>query len=302
MGSPVIVIGRIGIAALAEYSTEQPGSPQRLRELGWIESRTIAIEYRWAEIRSERATEIAAEFVRLKVDVIVTSAIPMVMAAKQATAVIPIVFANLSDPVGSGIVASLARPGGNVTGLSNQQPDIASKRLALLRDAVPDLRRVAVMGNADNPPVRLEMQEVQAAAGTLGFECATLEVRRVSDIAPAFDALSQRAQALYLAADHFTDFNRLRISILALGARLPTIWSAQENVEVRPEHRSEDHRARTARGLSDERSRFRSSLCFYRSAPRWGATYWPGPVPFPSQWAARCTGSTASHPGNLWNQ
>jgi putative ABC transport system substrate-binding protein len=154
------------------------------------------------------------------------------MAAKQATAVIPIVFANASDPVGSGLVASLAQPGGNVTGLSNQQHDIATKRLALLREAVPDLRRVAVMGNTDSPPVRLEMQEAQAAAGTLGLECATVEIRRAREIAPAFDALSQRAQALYLAGDQFTDANRLRISILALSARLPTIWPSQENVDV----------------------------------------------------------------------
>jgi putative tryptophan/tyrosine transport system substrate-binding protein len=225
-------IGFLGSGTPATLGSRVAAFVQRLRELGWIESRTIAIEYRWAESRSERATEIAAEFARLKVDVIVTSATLMVMAAKQATAVIPIVFANASDPVGSGLVASLAQPGGNVTGLSNQQHDIATKRLALLREAVPDLRRVAVMGNTDSPPVRLEMQEAQAAAGTLGLECATVEIRRAREIAPAFDALSQRAQALYLAGDQFTDANRLRISILALSARLPTIWPSQENVDV----------------------------------------------------------------------
>jgi putative ABC transport system substrate-binding protein len=173
-------IGFLGSGTPATLGSRVAAFVQRLRELGWIESRTVAIEYRWAESRSERATEIAGEFARLKVDVIVTSS-----KAKQETAVIPIVFANASDPVGSGLVGSLAQPGGNVTGLSNQQPDIATKRLALLREAVPDLRRVTVMGNTDNPPVRLEMQEVQAAAGTLGLECATLEIRRTRDIAPA---------------------------------------------------------------------------------------------------------------------
>ena len=143
---------------------------QRLRELGWIEGRTIAIEYRWAEGRDERFAEIAAEFVRLKVDVIVTSGTPQVVAAKQATSVIPIVFAAAGDPVGTGLVASLARPGGNVTGLSILATDLAGKRLELLREVVPGLRRLAIMGNAGNPVAVLEMGEVQAAARTLGLE------------------------------------------------------------------------------------------------------------------------------------
>jgi ABC-type uncharacterized transport system substrate-binding protein len=204
---------------------------QRLRELGWIENQTVRIEYRWAEGRSERATEIVAEFVRLGVDVIVTSGTTNVIAAKQATSAIPIVFANVSDPVGSGLVASLAQPGGNVTGLSGQQPDAAGKRLALLREVVPALHRVGFMGNTGNPSIRQEMQEVQAAAGTLGLECAAFEIRRAGDIAPAFDAMRQRAQGLYLAGDPLTDFNRLRISILALGAQLPTIWPAMETTD-----------------------------------------------------------------------
>ena len=126
---------------------------QRLRELGWIEGRTVAIEYRWAEGRNERAAEIAAEFVRLKVDVIVTQGTPSVIAAKQATSVIPIVFAAVGDPVGSGLVASLSRPGSNVTGLSTQQTDTASKRIELFREMVPGLRRLAIMGNVGNPAV-----------------------------------------------------------------------------------------------------------------------------------------------------
>jgi putative ABC transport system substrate-binding protein len=126
---------------------------QRLRELAWIDGRNLAIEYRWAEGRNERSAEIAAEFVRLKVDVIVTVATPPTLAAKQATAVIPVVFAAVNDPVGTGLVASLARPGGNVTGLANQISDTVGKKLEFLREAVPDLRRLAIMANVGNPPL-----------------------------------------------------------------------------------------------------------------------------------------------------
>src|SRR5262245_3721351 len=156
-------IGFLGTATPSTMSSRAAAFVQRLRELGWIENRTVAIEYRWAEGREERYSEIAAEFVRLKVDVIITSGTPSVMTVKHATAAIPIVFVALADPVGSGIVHSLAQPGGNVTGLSIQSPDIAGKRLALLRDIVPNLRRVAFMGNIDNPVVPREMREVQAA-------------------------------------------------------------------------------------------------------------------------------------------
>jgi len=169
---------------------------QRLRELGWIDGRDLAIEYRWAEGRNERYAENAAEFVRLKVDVIVTQATPATLAAKQATAVIPIVFAATSDPVGTALVASLARPGGNITGLANQTSDTAGKKLELLREAVPDLRRLAIMANVGNPASVLEMGEVQTAARTLGLEVTTSEIRRAEDIAPAFEALKERADAL----------------------------------------------------------------------------------------------------------
>src|SRR5262245_58192256 len=143
---------------------------QRLRELGWIEGRNVTFEYRWAEGRTERLVEFAAEFVRLKVDVIVTSATPPVVATKQATSVIPIVFAAVGDPVGTGLVTSLARPGGNVTGLSLQATDLAGKRLELLREVVPGLRRLAIMANAVASPAVLEMAEVQTAARALGLE------------------------------------------------------------------------------------------------------------------------------------
>jgi ABC-type uncharacterized transport system substrate-binding protein len=205
---------------------------QRLRELGWIEGRTIAIEYRWAEGRNERFAEIAAEFVRLKVDVIVTAGTALVVAAKQATSVIPIVFAAAGDPVGTGLVASLARPGGNVTGLSVQQTDAAAKRLELLREVVPGLRRLAILANVASPAVVLDMREVQATAGTLGLEVTTSEIRQGEDIAPAFEALKSRADALYVCIDPLVSTHRIRINTLALAARLPTMHGSREFVEA----------------------------------------------------------------------
>jgi ABC-type uncharacterized transport system substrate-binding protein len=205
---------------------------QRLRELGWIEGRTIAIEYRWAEGREQRFAEIVAEFVRLKADVIVTSGTPQVLAAKQVTSVIPIVFATAGDPVASGLVASLARPGGNVTGLATLVPDLAGKRLELLREVVPGLRRLAIMGNVGNPVTVVEFREVRAAAGTLGLEAHTLEIRRAQDIAPSFEALKGQADALYVCIDALIDTHRVRINTLALGARLPTMHASREYAEA----------------------------------------------------------------------
>jgi putative ABC transport system substrate-binding protein len=205
---------------------------QRLHELGWIEGRTVAIEYRWAEGRSERFAEIAAEFVRLKVDVIVTYATPPAIAAKKATAVIPIVSAVMGDPVGAGLVASLARPEGNVTGLSNQSADLAGKRVELLREVVPGLRRLAVLANVSNPVSGVEMGEVQASAKALGLDVVTLEIRRAEDIAPAFETLKDRAQALYVAGDPLMITNRVRINTLALGARLAATYNQREYVEA----------------------------------------------------------------------
>jgi putative tryptophan/tyrosine transport system substrate-binding protein len=207
------------------------GFVQRLRELGWIEGRTIAIEYRWAEARADRAAEIAAEFVRLKVDVIVTSATAVIVAVMQATSVIPIVFAAAGD-VSTGLVASLARPGGNVTGLSMQQTDLAAKRLELLREVVPGLRRLAILANVGGPAVVLDMREVEAAARTLGLEVITAEIQRGEDIVPAFEALNGRADALYVCIDPLVNSHRIRINTLALAARLPTSYANREAVEA----------------------------------------------------------------------
>jgi putative tryptophan/tyrosine transport system substrate-binding protein len=225
-------IGFLGAASASAMKSWLDAFVARLRELGWIEGRTVAIEIRWAEGRRERVAEIAAEFVQLKVDVIVTSATPPTLAAKQATAVIPIVFAAVSDPVGPGLVASLARPGGNVTGVANQTSDTAGKKLELLREAVPGLRRLAIMANVGNPSSVLEMGEVQATARTLGLEVTTSEIRRAEDIAPAFEALKDRADALYLGPDPLMNTNRTRVNILAVGARLPTMQGAREYVEA----------------------------------------------------------------------
>jgi putative tryptophan/tyrosine transport system substrate-binding protein len=204
---------------------------ERLRELGRIEGRTIAIEYRWSEGRPERITEIAAEFVRLKVDVIIAAGTE-VPALKQATAVIPIVFPIATDPVAGGLVASLARPGGNVTGLSIQATDLAGKRLELLREVVPQLRRLAVMFNVGYPAGVREMREIQASAHGLYIEVAPLEIRQGEDIAPVFAALKARPDALYVVGDSLVVANRTRIITLALGARLPTTFPTRVFVQA----------------------------------------------------------------------
>src|SRR5262245_7929397 len=204
---------------------------QRLRELGWIEDRTIAIEYRWGEGSGERYAEIAAEFVRLKVDVIVTTG-PAAPQVKKATSVIPIVLALSGDPVGAGLVASLARPGGNVTGLSMQLPEAVGKRLELLRQVVPSFRRLAIMINVGFPDAVLQAGATQAVARSIGIETATLEIRGAEDIVPAFESLKDRADALYVTADALLNANRIRINTLALKARLPTMHDFREMVEA----------------------------------------------------------------------
>jgi putative tryptophan/tyrosine transport system substrate-binding protein len=231
-------LGKLPTIGFLGQSTRSAGSEwvaafgQRLRELGWIEGRTITIEYRWAEGREERFAQGAAELARLKVDVIVTSGTQSVMACKQATSVIPIVFATAGNPVGSGLVASLARPGGNVTGLATLAADLAGKRLELLREVVLGLRRLAIMGNVGNPFTVLELREVQAVAGTLGLEVLPFEIRGAQDIAPAFEMLKGRADALYVCTDALATTNRIRINTLALGARLPTMHGTRDYVEA----------------------------------------------------------------------
>ncbi len=225
-------IGFLGAATATAWSPFVASFVRRLGELSWVEGRTVAIEYRWADARNERFAEIAAEFVRRKVDIIVTAG-TAVAAAKQETSTIPIVFAIAVDPIGMGLVGSLARPGGNITGLSLQAPDIAGKRLELLREIVPNLRRLAVMANVANSQVLLEVREVQAAAGTLGLTVVLSEIRRADDVAPAFKMLEGRADALYVCSnDPLVHANQVRINTLALAARLPTIYANREYVEA----------------------------------------------------------------------
>ena len=228
----VPTIGLLGAQNAAAQSLWTAAFVQRLHELGWIEGRTIAIEYRWAEGRSQRAAELAAELVHRKVDIMVMNGTAQVLAAKQATSTIPVVFVGLGDPVGTGVVAGLARPGSNLTGLSLQQTDTATKRLELLREVVPRLRRLAIMANFGSPIGVLETGEVQAAAHTLGLEDAALQIRRAEDIAPAVEALKGRADALYVVTDPLVNTNRIRINTLALGARLPTVHGSRDYVEA----------------------------------------------------------------------
>ena len=223
-------IGFLGVSTASSWTNWTAAFVRRLGELGWTDGRNVAIEFRWAGGRAERYPEIVAEFVRRKVDVIVTGGIA-VPAAKQATSTIPIVFALASDPLGSGLVASLARPGGNVTGLSAQSSDTASKRIEILREIVPGLRRIAVIGNAAYGGSVEEMREVRAVAGRLGLEVDRLEIRRAEDVVPAFEQLKSGAQALYVCTDALANANRVRINILALGARLPTMHGLREYVD-----------------------------------------------------------------------
>ena len=225
-------IGFLGASSPEQASQWLVAFVKRLRELGWIEGRTVAIEYRWAEANSERYSEIAAELVGLKVDVIVTWASAPVLAAKQATTLIPIVFAAQMDPVGAGVVASLARPGGNVTGMSIQQTDTAGKRIELLREVVPRLGRLAILANAGAPGAVLEMREVQTTAATLGIEVTPIEIRQADEIVSAIGPLKGRADALYVATDPLIFSNRTRINALAQDERLPTIYGSREYVDA----------------------------------------------------------------------
>jgi ABC-type uncharacterized transport system substrate-binding protein len=223
-------VGFLGTDA-AVWSPWTAAFVQRLRELGWIEDRTIAIEYRWAEGRHERVAEIAAELIRRKVDAIVTAG-PAVAIVKQATSDIPIVFAIENDPIGGGLAASLSRPGGNVTGLSNQSADLSSKRLELLREIVPTLYRLAVIFNVGYHAAVQEAGDVQAAARRLSIEVATFGIRQAADVAPAFEVVTNKADALYVVGDALTTANRTRIITFALSERLPAIFSTRDHVQA----------------------------------------------------------------------
>jgi putative ABC transport system substrate-binding protein len=225
-------IGFLGGGAPTSQRTWVEAFLRRLHEIGWTEGRTIAIEYRWANGRSDSLPEIAAEFVRLKVALIYAVGTESALAAKQATSAIPIVFPVAGDPVGTGLVASLARPGGNVTGLSNFAVDLAAKRLEILRDVFPTLSRLAILANPAYSGGMLEVGQIQAAARTLGIDIIPLEFRRAEDIAPAFDAIKGRAEVLYVVGDPLANTQRMRINTFALAERLPTMYVQREFVET----------------------------------------------------------------------
>jgi putative ABC transport system substrate-binding protein len=224
-------IGFLGPASASAMSTWTAAFVNRLRDLGWTEGRTILIEYRWADGRANRVAELAAELARLNASVIVTTGTG-VAALKQATSVIPIVFTIASDPIATGLVKSLSRPEGNVTGLSQLAADLGGKRLDILRDVVPVLRRLAILYNAGNAATSAERAQVEEAAGTLGLEVLNSEIQRAEDVTPAIEAIKGRVDGIYVQADPLMNTNRVRISTQALAARLPTLSGIREYVEA----------------------------------------------------------------------
>jgi len=230
--SKLPTIGFVGSGTPSTYAPWVAAFVQRLHELGWIKDRTVAIEVRWAEGRRERYAEIAAEFIRLKIDAILAIGTPATLAVKQATSVVPIVFVAVNDPVALGVVGSLARPDGNVTGLSNQQHDVVGKRLELLREVVPAFHRLAILWNPLNTGDVLEMKDVQTAASTMGLDVIPLEIRLAEEIEPALESLNNRVDALYLASDPLFNSNRIRINTVVVQLRLPTVYTFREYVEA----------------------------------------------------------------------
>jgi putative ABC transport system substrate-binding protein len=225
-------IGVLGATTPVIWGSFMAAFIQRMKELGWIDGYNLAIGYRWAEGREDRYAELAADLVRSKVDVIVTGGTSAVLAVERATSVIPIVFATAGDPVGTGLVASLSHPGGNVTGLSNQQTDLAGYRLELLRDVVPNIRHVALLGNVASPNVVLEMNAVQAAAVKLGVEIIKLEIQKAEEIDSAIESVKGRADALYVCTDPLMTVNQVRISTWAIRQRIPTIQAFRQYVDA----------------------------------------------------------------------
>src|SRR5215471_7150076 len=227
-------IGYLGVAnSSSAFSTRFEAFRQGLRDLGYVEGKNIVIEYRYAEGKRERADELAAELVRLKVDVVVTSGQSMTQAAKEATSTIPIVMAQDSDPVGNGFVASLAHPGGNVTGLSNLRPELSGKRLELLKEIVPGLSRVAVLASSNEPGNARIVKELELAAGAFGVQLQVLDVLSSKDIEIAFRAATKaHTDALLVVDSAILADHRREIANLALKNRLPAIAGTLEWVEL----------------------------------------------------------------------
>jgi putative ABC transport system substrate-binding protein len=223
-------IGFLGASAASTQAQWTAAFVKRLNELGWIEGRTVAIEYRFAEGRNERFAELAADLVQRNVDVILTDG-GATLAAKRVTSTIPIVFAVAADPLGGGYVSSLSHPGGNVTGSSVQASDTATKRLGLLREAIPGLRRLAILVNLNYPAAVRETSEVETAARSVGVESVRGEVRRVEDITPTIEGLKGSVDALYVCTDSFFNSNRGLINSTAIAAKLPTMHGIRATAE-----------------------------------------------------------------------
>lgn len=225
-------IGFLGPTAAEAWRRWTKAFVDRLAELGWVDGRTVKIVYRWANGNTDRFGELAAELVALKVDLIVTSGSATRQTMKE-TSQIPIVFALASEPVATGMVASLSRPGGNVTGLSLEAADLGGKRLGLLREAVPSARRLAVLADIAYPASVLELEHIKTDAPGLGFDLLPLEVRRAEDIEPAFAGLKGHADAVYVcSADPLMNNSRDRINALALSAKLPTLYGEKPYAEA----------------------------------------------------------------------
>jgi putative ABC transport system substrate-binding protein len=228
-------VPRIGYLSGTSYSVNSvrvEAFRQGLRELGYVEGKNIVIEWRYAEGKLDRVPALAAELVRLKVDIIVSSAPPNTRVAKQATATIPIVMAYDDDPVGNGFVASLARPGGNITGLSTLAPEISGKQLELLNEIVPKLSRVAFLGDVTRPGTAQSLREINVAADAFRVQVQYLEVRGPKDIEIAFRAASKdRAEAILVLGSPFLISQRKQVVELAAKSRLPAIYGRREYVE-----------------------------------------------------------------------
>ena len=225
------------------YLSASPGTPdaptvdafrQGLRDLGWVEGRDVVIEYRFADGHFERLPELAAELVRLKVDVIAASPTPAALAAKHATRTIPIVGMSLTDPVGLGLVASVARPGGNVTGMSySLDPEIFGKHLALLKDVVPKVRRVAILSNPSGPAQPATIRNIQEAARSLGLQLALVEARGPGEFDAAFATITRHnVGALFVVMDPAFIAGRARLPVLAAKNRLPSMFTQRIDTEA----------------------------------------------------------------------
>jgi putative tryptophan/tyrosine transport system substrate-binding protein len=230
----VFRIGYLAAGTLSSTASNREVFLNGLREFGYVENKNLVIEYRYAEGKSERLAELAADLIRLKVDVIVTATTPGVLAAKKATSTVPIVFAAVADPVRAGLVSSLARPGGNITGLSMLNPELGGKRLELLKETFPKISRIAYLSGTRTPGiVESSSTAIQEAARALGLQLQSLDVRSAKDFDGAFDAvLKERAQALTTSSGPVININQQRIVDFAAKNRLPAIYPSSEFIDA----------------------------------------------------------------------